>query len=265
MTAQKNLINCKKNIIFTMKMLLACLLGIMVFNMVPPVHAAELKIKSVDGVAQFPEGYEPPRRNPVEDPFLNPETTALILIDYQPEILQGVKSMEHEDLVNNTLGMLKAASFFKIPVILSHVGVGSSGYKPFLKELREVVPDAKVIDRTNINAWEDEEFVAAVNALGRKKLVMGGLWTDVCLTYPAIEATRAGYQVFVPEDAVGSVSKVSHDNGMKRMIQAGVTPISWNVFLAEPSRDHIWQAKNDPTGVLTNIYLKHLFKMESWN
>lgn len=265
MTGQKRSIIHNKNIFLMTKAVFLFLLSFMVFNGMAPIQATELSIKSIDGVAQYPEGYQPPRRNPVEDPFLNPETTALILIDYQPEILMGIKSMDQKDLINNTMGMLKAAKFFKIPVILSHVGVGSSGYKPFLKELREIVPEAKVIDRTNINAWEDEEFVAAVKALGRKKLVMGGLWTDVCLTYPAIEAIQAGYQVFVPEDVVGSVSKISHDNGMRRMMQAGVTPISWNVFLAEPSRDHIWQATNDPKGVLMNIYLKHLFKMDSWN
>ena len=88
---------------------------------------------------------------------------------------------------------------------------------------------------------------------------MGGLWTDVCLAYPAIEAERAGYEVHVPEDTVGSITQLSHENGMKRMIQAGVRPITWNVVLAELQRDH---ARKDTEAETTRIFLEHLFKMD---
>ena len=90
---------------------------------------------------------------------------------------------------------------------------------------------------------------------------MGGLWTDVCLAYPAIEAIQNGYEVYVPEDTIGSFTQMSHDNGMKRMIQAGAIPITWNVVLAELQRDH---ARSKTEAGTSKIFLKHLFKMDSW-
>ena len=180
-------------------------------------------IRTVDGVASYPEGYRgTPPRHPDEDPFLSPTNAALVLIDYQPHILMGVRNIDHEELINNTTGLIKSAVHFGLPIIYSHVGVGLKGSQPFLDELVALAPDAVIIDRTNVNAWEEPEFVAAVRATGRRKLIMGGLWTDVCLAYPAIEAARAGFDVHVPEDTVGSITQQSHDNGMKRMLQAGV-------------------------------------------
>ncbi len=222
----------------------------------PPAVA----IKSVAGVAQYPAGYKgTPVRDANEDPFLSPSNSALILIDYQPHILMGVRNIKHEDLINNTTGLIKSAVHFDIPIIYSHVGVGLKGSKPFLEELTKLAPDAVVIDRTNVNAWEEPEFVAAVKATGRKKLIMGGLWTDVCLAYPAIEASQAGFDVYVPEDTVGSISEQSHENGMKRMEAAGVHPITWNVVLAELQRDH---ARSETEEGVTRIFLEHLFKMD---
>ena len=116
-----------------------------------------------------------------------------------------------------------------------------------------------IIDRTNVNAWEEPEFVAAVKAMGRQKLIMGGLWTDVCLAYPAIEAQQAGYDVYVPEDTIGSITQLSHDNGMKRMEKAGVTPITWNVVLAELQRDH---ARKETEKEVTRIFMEYLFGMD---
>ncbi|NKB67338.1 MAG: isochorismatase family protein [Candidatus Latescibacteria bacterium] len=225
------------------------------------VHADEATtIKTVDGVAQYPDGYQgTPVRDPHEDPFLSPTNSMLVLIDYQPHILMGVRNIPHEDLLNNTIGLVKSAVHFGIPIVLSHVGVGLKGSKPFLSELVELAPDAVVIDRTNVNAWEEAEFVQAVRATGRRKIIMGGLWTDVCLAYPAIEAQKAGFDVFVPEDTIGSISQLSHDNGMQRMIQAGVQPITWNVVLAELQRDHARQATETVT---TRIFMEHLFKMD---
>ena len=217
-------------------------------------------IKTVDGVATYPEGYKgTPPREPTEDPFLSPTNSALVLIDYQPHILQGVRNVPHEDLINNTIGLVKSAVHFDIPIVFSHVGVGLKGAQPFLEELVEVAPNAAIIDRTNVNAWEEAEFVAAIKATGRTKLIMGGLWTDVCLAYPAIEAVEAGYDVYVPEDTVGSITQLSHENGMKRMIQAGVRPITWNVVLAELQRDH---GRSDTEDGTSRIFLEYLFKMD---
>jgi len=231
-----------------------------VLSVSPEATGNPVEIKTVNGVAQYPEGYQgTPIRDPLEDPFLSPTSSALILIDYQPHILWGVNSMDHADLIHNTKGLIKTAVHFDIPIIFSHVGVGLQGSEPFLEELTELAPDAIIIDRTNVNAWEEEEFVKAVDALGRKKLIMGGLWTDVCLAYPAIEATQAGYEVYVPEDIVGSFSQMSHENGMERMIQAGVTPITWNVVPAELQRDH---ARADSSGELIRIFMEYLFKID---
>lgn len=223
-------------------------------------------IKTVDGVGQYPADYQgTPHREPGEDPFISPSNAALVLIDYQPHILMGVKSIDHDELMNNTIALVKSAVHFKLPIIFSHVGVGYNGSKPFLEELTRLAPDAVIIDRTSVNAWEEPEFVAAIEATGRNKLIMGGLWTDVCLAYPAIEATLNGYEVLVPEDTVGSITALSHANGMKRMESAGVKPITWNVVLAELQRDHARKATEKET---SRIFLEYLFKMDpdkGWN
>ena len=235
--------------------------AMLLFGLGACVNAEQaISIKSVDGVGQYPENYSgTPHRAANEDPFISPTNAALVLIDYQPHILMGVKSIDHETLINNTIGLIKSAVHFKLPIIFSHVGVGLNGSQPFLQELKKWAPDAIIIDRTNVNAWEEPEFVAAIEATGRKKLIMGGLWTDVCLAYPAIEASMNGYEVLVPEDTVGSITQLSHENGMKRMIQAGVKPITWNVVLAELQRDHARRTTEHQT---TRIFLEHLFKMD---
>jgi nicotinamidase-related amidase len=222
--------------------------------------ASQPKITTVDGVATYPDGYQgTPARAASEDPFLSPENAALILIDYQPPILHGVRNIEHEELINNVTGLIKTAVIYDLPIIFSHVAVGLNDYAPMIKELQELAPDAVFVDRTSVNAWEEPEFVAAVEATGRKKLIMGGLWTDVCLAYPAIEAEREGYDVYVPEDAVGSITQMSHENGMSRMIAAGVEPITWNVVPAELQRDH---ARQDKLSEVTRVFMEHLFKVD---
>lgn len=219
-----------------------------------------VQIKTVDGVASYPQGYQgTPVRAANEDPFLSPTNAVLILIDYQPPILMGVNNIDHETLINNTTGLIKTAVIYDLPIIFSHVAVGLNGYDPMIEELRSLAPNAVFIDRTNVNAWEEPEFVAAVAATGRKKLIMGGLWTDVCLAYPAIEAEAAGYDVYVPEDAVGSFTQTSHENGMRRMIAAGVEPITWNVVPAELQRDH---ARTDKLAAVTRVFMEHLFKVD---
>lgn len=217
-------------------------------------------IKTINGIAHYPQGYQgTPHRAPEEDPFISPTNAALVLIDYQPHILMGVRSIDHDDLMNNTTALVKSAVYFDLPIIFSHVGVGLKGSQQFLEDLQKLAPDAVIVDRTNVNAWEEPEFVAAVEATGRRKLIMGGLWTDVCLAYPAIEAANADYEVLVPEDTIGSISQLSHANGMKRMEAAGVKPITWNVVLAELQRDH---ARSATEHEVTRIFMEYLFKMD---
>ncbi len=196
-----------------------------------------------------------PKRDPNTDPFLSPENSALILIDYQPHILAGVNTMAHEKLIRNTVALVKSCHHFGVPIILSHVGVELFGAKPFIEEVTSILPGVEPLDRTNVNAWEEQHFVDAVAATGRKKLIMGGLWTEVCLAYPAIEASRAGYEVHVAEDTIGGANEMSHRNGMQRMLQAGVIPITWNVVPAELQRDHARKETHDGVSAIFNEYL----------
>lgn len=164
-------------------------------------------------------------RDPKTDTLLTPENAVLALIDYQPEQYAGVRSVEHAELLANVTMLGRIATAFELPVVLSTVYVkhGMSGTNP---ELREALPGVPEIDRTSMNSWEDPEFRAAVEQTRRKKLIIAGLWTEVCVAFPTLDALRAGYEVYVVVDAIGGVSKVAHESAMQRMTQAGAVPIS---------------------------------------
>jgi nicotinamidase-related amidase len=157
--------------------------------------------------------------------LLTPQNAVIALIDYQPEQYAGVRSVGHEELLAHVTMLGRIATVFEVPVVLSTVYVkhGMSGTNP---ELREALPGVPEIDRTSMNSWEDPDFRAAVQKTGRKKLVIAGLWTEVCVAFPTLDAIREGYEVFVVEDAIGGVSKTAHDAAMRRMEQAGAKPIS---------------------------------------
>jgi nicotinamidase-related amidase len=178
-----------------------------------------------------------PTRDPVTDPLLTPQNSALIVIDYQPSQLAAVTSMDRELLTRNIVSVARLAKLYKLPVVLSTVNVVANNQPPTLTELREVLSDSQEIDRTQINSWEDVEFRRAVEATGRKKLVMTALWTEVCLAYPALDMLRAGYEVFPVVDAVGGTSPEAHRVGLERIAQAGAQPISWVSLACELQRD----------------------------
>lgn len=172
--------------------------------------------------------------------LLTPANCTLILIDHQPQMLFGVASMDRQLLINNTVGLAKAAKVFNVPVILTSVETKSfSGY--IVPQITEQFPDKAPIERTSMNSWEDSGFRAEVERIGRKKLVIAALWTEVCLAYPAIEAVRDGYEVYAVADASGGTSVMAHDMAMQRMIQAGVVPVTWQQVLLEWQRD--WARK----------------------
>ena len=177
-----------------------------------------------------------PIRNPLNDPLLTPENALLALIDYQPEQYAGVRSVGHDELLAHVTMLGRVATTFGLPVVLSTVYVkhGMSGTNP---ELREVLPGVAEIDRTSMNSWEDEDFLAAVERSGRKKLILAGLWTEVCVAFPALDALRAGYEVYVVVDAIGGVSKAAHESALQRMMQAGATPITVLGLACELQRD----------------------------
>lgn len=181
--------------------------------------------------------------NPVNDPanaaeqVLHPENHALLLIDHEGQMAFAVESQPIEELRNNA-GLISGASkLFKVPTIITTVAEKQfSG--PVFPEIREHYPDESTyIDRTTMNSWEDKNFVKAVEATGKKKLVMAGLWTEVCINLAALSALEDGYEVYVISDASGAVSQEAHDMAMTRMIQAGVIPMTSMQYMLEVYRD----------------------------
>ncbi|MBO1331423.1 hydrolase [Streptomyces sp. VRA16 Mangrove soil] len=168
--------------------------------------------------------------------LLTPDDCAVLFIDHQPQMFFGTGSGDRTAVINSTLGLAKAAKVFDVPVVLSTVAAESfSG--PLMPQLADVFPEQKIIDRTTMNAWEDVEFVEAVKATGRRKLVIAGLWTEVCVVLPALSALAQGYEVYVVTDASGGVSPQAHEHAIQRMIQAGVVPVTWVQVLLELQRD----------------------------
>lgn len=177
-----------------------------------------------------------PIRDPEADPLLTPRNAVLALIDYQPEQYAGVRSMPHDELLLNATTLGRIAAAYELPVVLSTVGVrqGMSGTNP---ELREALPGIEEIDRTTLNSWEDPEFRAAVEKTGLKKLIVAGLWTEICVAFPVLDALRDGFQVYFVADAIGGVSPAAHEAAMQRMIQAGAIPVSVIGLAGELQRD----------------------------
>jgi nicotinamidase-related amidase len=177
-----------------------------------------------------------PIRDPVDDHLLTPQNAALVVIDYQPSQVQTVTSMDRELLVDKVVSVARVAKTFDLAVVLSTINV-ANGQQPTVPELRAVLADEPELDRTAINSWEDIEFRLAVEATGRRKLIMLALWTEVCLAFPALDAMRAGFEVFPVVDAVGGTSPEAHRSGLERVVQAGAQPISWVSLACELQRD----------------------------
>ncbi len=176
-------------------------------------------------------------RNPHTDQLLTPDNSAFVIIDYQPIQVSSIRSMPREELVFNITSVAKAAVNFNLPIIHSTVNVGTGRNKPPIQQLQDVLGHLPTYDRTSINSWEDSEFKQAVKALGRRKLIMTALWTEACLTFPALDAIQEGYEVYVPVDAVGGTSVAAHEAALRRMEQAGVKLISRVQMYCELQRD----------------------------
>lgn len=177
--------------------------------------------------------------------LLTPQNCTVILIDHQPQMFFGVESASRATIMNNVVGLAKAAKIFKVPTILTTVAAKTfSG--PLIPELQAVFPDQKPIDRTTMNSWEDKNLVAAVEKTNRKKLVIAALWTEVCLAFPAISAIQAGYNVYAVTDASGATTAEAHNMAIQRMVHVGVVPITWIQFLCELQRDWARQETYQP-------------------
>ncbi len=167
--------------------------------------------------------------------LLTPDNCVLILIDHQPFQFAGLRSHDAQTVINNVVGLAKSAKVFGVPTLLTTVLERQGGV--LIRELQEVFPEQKPIDRTSINTWEDARVVDWVKKTGRKKVVMAALWTEICLAMPAIQALGEGYEVFIVTDASGGVTAEAHEMGIQRMVQAGAVPLTWMVLAAELQRD----------------------------
>lgn len=175
-------------------------------------------------------------RDPKTDHLLTPENSALVLIDYQPSLIEGTNSIDRDILVNNVVAMAKAAMMYDMPVVLSTIMVEAGYQADTIPELKAVLPGVATVDREHVNAWEQESFQDAIRAAGRKKLIMAGLWTEVCLAYPALDLLREGYEVYALSDVSGGTTLDAHERGMQRLIQAGAIPVTWEAVMAELGR-----------------------------
>lgn len=187
-----------------------------------------------------------PVRDPAKDRLLTPENTALIIIDYQPVQVNSINSMNRAQLVQNIILTAKLAQTYKLPVILSTVNVQTGGNKDTIPVLKKVLGDIPSYDRTSINAWEDTEFYEAVQKTKRKKLLMTALWTEACLSFPALDALAEGFEVFPVVDAVGGTSVLAHETALRRMEQAGAKLTSIAQVACELQRD--WNRKETVPG-----------------
>ncbi len=184
--------------------------------------------------------------------LLTPEESVLLLVDHQAFQFANLHSHEPQLVVNNVVALAKTAKVFDVPTILTTVLEERGGY--IIKGIQDVFPDRKPINRTFINAWQDLRLVKAIKKTNRKRLVIAGLWTEVCVAMPALQALSDGYDVFVVTDASGGVSVEAHAMGVERMILAGIKPITWLAVLCEWQRD--W-ARTDKLGSLAAILQAH--------
>jgi nicotinamidase-related amidase len=173
--------------------------------------------------------------------LLTPQNSQLIFIDHQPQMAFGVQSIDRQTLKNNVVALAKSAKVFKIPTTITTVETESfSGHT--YPELLAVFPENKLIERTSMNSWDDQNVRDALAANGRKKLVVSGLWTEVCNSMFALDAMReGGYEIYMVADASGGTSVDAHKYAMDRMAQAGVVPMTWQQVLLEWQRD--WARK----------------------
>ena len=198
-----------------------------------------------------------PVRDPLADHLITPENTAFLFIDYQPAQLAAVRSMDHALLVKNAVSTVRTIKTFSVPVVHSTVNV-ASGQGPTLPELADLLTGDKPLDRTTVNSWEDIEFVQAVHATGRRKLIICALWTEICMAFTALDALREGYEVYPVVDAIGGTSPEAHRAGLDRVIQAGGQPISWVSLACELQRD--WARQDTVQAIIEIVLTDRLLK-----
>ena len=185
---------------------------------------------------------------------LTPQNSQLIVIDHQPQMAFGVQSIDRQTLKNNVVGLAKAAKVFNIPTTITTVETQSFSGNTY-PELLDVFPGQQILERTSMNSWDDQKVRDALKANGRKKVIVAGLWTEVCNTTFALCAMLEGdYEIYMVSDASGGTTKEAHDMAMLRMVQAGVVPVTWQQVLLEWQRD--W-AHRDTYNDVMKIVTEH--------
>jgi nicotinamidase-related amidase len=198
-----------------------------------------------------------PIRDQVGDHLITPQNAALVLIDYQPSQFATSRSMDTDLLRKNIVSTVKTARAFGLPIVHSTVNV-ASGQEPTVPELAELLDDSPPIDRTTVNSWEDTDFVAAVRATGRRKLIFCALWTEVCMAFAALDALREGYEVYPVVDAIAGTSVEAHRAGIERVVQAGGVPTGWVSLACELQRD--WNRLETVPQIVEIVLTERLLK-----
>ena len=194
--------------------------------------------------------------NILEDTYgglITAENSVVVFIDHQPQMTFGVANIERQQLVNNVVMLAKGAKEFDVPAILTAVETESfSGY--IWPQLMDVFPGQQPIERTSMNSWDDLAFREAVKATGRKNIIIAGLWTEVCVTWPTLNMLNEGYNIYVVEDACGATSQLAHEAAIRRCVQAGAVPMTTIATVLEFQRD--W-ANREHYDALLNIFREH--------
>ena len=188
-----------------------------------------------------------------EKGLLTPDNCVVALIDFQPQMLFGVSNFDRQTIINNTVGLSKAAKVFDVPVVLTTVETKSFSGNLW-PQIQAVFPNQALIERSTMNSWDDKNFVAAIKKSSRKKIVLAGLWTETCVALPTVQALHDGYEIYVVEDCCGDVSVLAHENAMKRVIQAGAKPVTFLSVMLEWQRD--W-AERDTYDAVMDIVKNH--------
>src|SRR6185369_1044394 len=199
---------------------------------------------------------------------LTRDNALLLLVDHQVGLYTGVRDIDVNELKHNVVGLTKAALALKLPVIVTTTTEGMWG--PMIPELQEVLPGVSRIERTTVNAWDDRRVVEAIEATKRKKLIITGISTDVCLAFPAITAVAQGYSSYAVIDASGGFSKTQVDMGVLRMVQAGVIPVGYSNVAVEiladnaaPEAGEVYAGLNMPFASLVARSEEHTSELQS--
>ena len=178
-------------------------------------------------------------KNSIADNLLTGDNTVLLVIDWQPDLINIVQNIDKDVMVNNIQGMIKTANLFDVPVIETTIGVKMAGSASTVDSIKNLIhDDVENIDRVSLNAWQNKAVVEAVRKTGRKKVLITGLWTSGCPTYTALDALEDGYEVYILTDVMGDATTMAHDMAIDRMVQAGAIPFTWEATGAEMLRSY---------------------------